>query len=97
MNFILMCVRELMNLIILLLVGILLMMAGAVQRGSNVKSDLSRSILEGKETVDADPNVKIVYKYLPADIDTYYRLGPHNKPSEMYAPIFNESEMDFMR
>lgn len=86
-----------MNLIILLLVGILLMMAGAAQKDSNVKRDLSRSILEGKEGVDADPNVKIVYKYLPADIDTYYRLGPHNRPSDMFAPIFDENEMDFMR
>ena len=89
--------NERMNFIILLLVGVLMMMAGATRKSSSAGVSLSRAIVRGEEGIDEDPNVKIVYKYLPADVDTFYRLGVHNKPSDLYQPIFNENEMELIR
>jgi hypothetical protein len=78
------------GLIILLLVGIVMMMAGAIKRQGKVGDSMRRAVLAGEDRVEGDPNIRIVYKYLPQDIDTFYRVGDHNVPSKLYAPIFSE-------
>ena len=85
------------SFIILLLVGIVMMMAGAVQKRDSAKAAVNRAVLAGADTVDEDPSVRVVYKYLERDIDTFYREGDHNVPSTMYATIFEENSLDYLR
>jgi hypothetical protein len=82
------------GLITLLLVGILLMAAGAIKKRDDREKNINDAILRGETTVQRDPNTRIVYKYLPQDLDTFYRVGDHNVPSKLYAPIFDENTED---
>ena len=85
------------GLIILLLVGIVMMMAGAIKKGGYAGESFKRSVLAGDDTVEGDPDVRIVYRYLPTDIDTFYRVGDHNVPSKLYEPIFTEDSTERLR
>jgi hypothetical protein len=82
------------GLVTLLLVGILLMAAGAIKKRDDREKNINNAILRGETTVGQDPNTRIVYKYLPQDIDTFYRVGDHTVPSKLYAPIFENNTED---
>ena len=67
------------GLIVLLLVGIILMTA------NSVKTKGIASASTGKE--------KVVYKYLPLDIDAFYRQEGISKPSKLYYSLFQEEDL----
>ena len=80
------------GLVILLLVGIIFMVANSVKIKTtqlNSQADVSAG------NTPTEPGVKVVYKYLPLDLDTYYRVGDMHTPSKVYYSMFtnNESEL----
>ena len=78
------------GLIILLLVGIIFMVANAVKTTTQHQLQLNT-----EDATGVPSNVKVVYKYLPLDLDTFYRVGDMHTPSKLYASMFlqNESEL----
>jgi hypothetical protein len=66
------------GLIILLLVGIILMTANSVKT----------KVIQKNEKDE-----KIVYKYLPLDIDAFYREEGVSKPSKLYYSLFQEEDL----
>lgn len=71
-----------MGLLVLLLVGIILMTANSV-KASKAKSTASSS----------SDGTKIVYKYLPLDIDAFYRQEAVSKPTTLYYSMFNSEDI----
>ena len=63
-----------MGLIVLLLVGIILITA------NTAKAKVQKTGTSGE---------KVVYKYLPLDIDAFYRQEIVSKPSKLYYSMFN--------
>ena len=78
------------GLVILLLVGIIFMVANAVKTKTQ---ELNGQEPNG-EHPDPESKVKVVYKYLPLDLDTYYRMGDMHTPSKLYYSMFNYNEND---
>lgn len=68
------------GLIVLLLVGIILMTANSVKAQKTATST-------------DEKGQKVVYKYLPLDIDTFYRQESVSKPSKLYYSLFQEEDL----
>lgn len=69
------------GLIILLLVGIILITGNAAKvRGE-------------KKAVKNEKGEKVVYKYLPLDLDAFYRQDAISKPSKIYYSMFTEEDI----
>ena len=68
------------GLIVLLLVGIILMTANSVKQ-------------KATKTTTNEKGEKIVYKYLPLDIDAFYRHEGVSKPSKLYYSLFQEEDL----
>lgn len=66
-----------MGLVVLLLVGVILMTANNVKASKEKKG--------GKE--------KVVYKYLPFDIEEFYRQDAVRKPSKLYYSMFTDEDV----
>lgn len=66
------------GLIVLLLVGFILMTA-------NVAKTKASNAPQGKE--------KVVYKYLPLDMDVFHRQDGMNKPSKLYYSLFEQEDV----
>jgi hypothetical protein len=62
----------------LLLVGIILMTANSVKATKVSKNDKGE---------------KVVYKYLPLDIDAFYRHEGISKPSKLYYSMFQDEDL----
>ena len=69
------------GLIILLLVGVILMTANSVKAKGTSSSPKN------------EKGEKIVYKYLPLDIDAFYRHETISKPSKLYYSLFQEEDL----
>lgn len=67
-----------MGLIVLLLVGIILVTANTAKASIQKKSPAGE---------------KVVYKYLPLDIDAFYRHEAVSKPSKLYYSMFTEEDI----
>ena len=70
------------GLIILLLVGIILMTGNAAK----VRA-------EKKPTTGGANGEKVVYKYLPLDMDAFYRQDAISKPSTLYHSMFTNEDI----
>lgn len=71
------------SLIVLLLVGIILMTANAA-KAKTVPKKAHQETKDGK---------KIVYKYLPLDLDAFYRQEAVGKPSKLYYSMFEDENI----
>jgi uncharacterized membrane-anchored protein len=69
------------GLIILLLVGIILMTGNAAK----VRAE--------KKGTTNEKGEKVVYKYLPLDLDAFYRQDAISKPSKIYYSMFTDEDM----
>jgi hypothetical protein len=67
------------GLVILLFIGIVLIVANAAAR-------------KLAPTRDATGTPRVVYRYLPRDLDTYLRQDD-NQPSVLYRALFNEENI----
>ena len=67
------------GLIMLLLIGIILMTANGVKAKKKATGDSS--------------GTKVVYKYLPLDIDAFYRHEGISKPSKLYYSMFQDEDL----
>lgn len=67
-----------MGLIVLLMVGIILMTA------NTAKTKIENKVTSGE---------KVVYKYLPLDMDAFYRQESISKPSKIYYSIFTQEDV----
>jgi hypothetical protein len=67
------------GLIVLLLVGIILMTA------NTAKARSQKTPTNGSE--------KVIYKYLPLDIDAFYRQEFVSKPSKLYYSMFSNEDL----
>lgn len=74
-----------MGLIILLLVGIILMTGNAAKVRAEKKATTSGAKSEHGE--------KVVYKYLPLDMDAFYRQDAISKPSTLYHSMFTAEDI----
>lgn len=68
------------GLIMLLLIGIILMTANGVKA-------------KKKATTGDASGTKVVYKYLPLDIDAFYRHEGISKPSKLYYSMFQDEDL----
>lgn len=62
---------------------IVLLLVGIILMTAN--SVKAKNAATGKE--------KVVYKYLPLDIDTFYRHEGVSKPSKLYYSLFQEEDL----
>jgi hypothetical protein len=67
------------GLIILLFMGIVLLVANAAVR-------------RNAPSTGEDGNPRVIYKYLPRDLDTYLRQD-ENQPSILYKSLFNDENI----
>ena len=72
----------------LLLVGVILMMAGGIKARDHANTQTKNEIINNEEGT----NVKIVYKYLPRNLDSFYTVG--ETPSKLYTTMFDSSVDD---
>lgn len=78
----------------LLLVGIILLVFNALQQSQRRVQDRTRATLDDEYN---GKDIKVVYRYLPRDLDDYLRSGDVFVPSKMYSSVFNENEDDLRR
>jgi hypothetical protein len=78
----------------LLLVGIILLVFNALQQSQRRAQDRTRATLDDEYS---GKDIKVVYRYLPRDLDDYLRSGDVFVPSKMYSSVFNENEDDLRR
>lgn len=78
----------------LLLVGIILLVFNALQQSQRRVQDRTRATLDDEYS---GKDIKVVYRYLPRDLDDYLRSGDVFVPSKMYSSVFNENEDDLRR
>jgi len=82
------------GLIILLLVGIILMTANAVKTKSETLADTTTTggpidPVTGTPLPTKIGDKEVIYKYLPVDIDEFFRQDAVSKPSKLYWGMFN--------
>ena len=70
-----------MTAAIVFLIGLVLLLIGKIRREEAVKEKQKQHILTNE-----DSDKTIVYKYLPRDIDTFYRT--QETPSKLYSSMF---------
>jgi len=70
-----------MTAAIVFLIGLVLLLIGKIRREEAVKEKQKQDILTNE-----DSDKTIVYKYLPRDIDTFYRT--QETPSKLYSSMF---------
>jgi hypothetical protein len=78
----------------LLLVGIILLIFNGLQQSQRRLEDRTRISVDDEY---ASKDVKVVYRYLPRDLDDYLRSGDVFVPSKMYSSVFTGNEDDLRR
>jgi hypothetical protein len=78
----------------LLLVGIILLIFNGMQQNQRRLDDRTRVSVDDDYT---SKDVKVVYRYLPRDLDDYLRSGDVFVPSKMYSSVFTGNEDDLRR
>lgn len=78
----------------LLLVGIILLIFNGLQQSQRRLEDRTRASVDDEYT---SKDVKVVYRYLPRDLDDYLRSGDVFVPSKMYSSVFTGNEDDLRR
>jgi hypothetical protein len=78
----------------LLLVGIILLIFNGMQQNQRRLDDRTRVSVDDEYT---SKDVKVVYRYLPRDLDDYLRSGDVFVPSKMYSSVFTGNEDDLRR
>lgn len=73
-----------MGLVVLLLVGVILITANAAK---------VRAEKTAPDATTAPNGEKIVYKYLPLDLDAFYRQDAISKPSTLYHAMFSNEDL----
>lgn len=79
-----------LGLVVLLLVGIIFLVGNSVKIKTKQLEEQQTGITESGE----QSNIKVVYKYLPLDIDTFYRVGDMHTPSKLYYSMFSNDESE---
>jgi len=83
-----------MIILAIFLVGIIFLVGNAVLVRQR-QIDQRAKIVTGEDpssTEDTDnTNAQVVYRYLPRDLDEYYR-GDVNVPSKLYSPMFTQND-----
>lgn len=80
-----------MLILAIFLVGIIFLVGNAVLVRQRLL-DQRVKVVAGEAEEDDDQNSKqVVYRYLPRDLDEYYR-GDVNVPSKLYSPMFTEND-----
>lgn len=81
------------GLIILLLVGIILMTANAAKSKETASVPLPSDVPIDPATGQPLPakvgNAHVIYKYIPMDLDEFFRQDAVSKPSKLYYSMFN--------
>jgi len=73
--------------VVVLLIGIVLLAMGkAKQSDDRLIRQKNALMMDGDDVIQDD--VRVVYKYLPRDIDTFYRVGDQFLPSKLYSSMF---------
>ena len=72
---------------LLIILGIVLLAMGKAKKSDDLLIRQKNALLmDGDDAIQDD--VRIVYKYLPRDIDTFYRVGDQFQPSKLYSSMF---------
>jgi len=83
------------GLAILLLVGIIFMVANAVKiKAEQVASQQQAVIDDVGAGTEGTSGVKIIYKYLPLDLDAFYRSNDMNTPGKLFYSMFASNADD---
>jgi hypothetical protein len=81
------------SFVVLIIIGIVLLAMGkAKQSDDRLIRQKNALIMDGDDVIQDD--VRIVYKYLPRDIDTFYRVGDQFQPSKLYSSMFVDTTED---
>lgn len=79
----------------LLLVGIILLVFNAMQQKQRRLEDRASATLSDEQYKGKD--IKVVYRYLPRDLDDFLRSGDVFVPSKMYSSVFTGNEDELRR
>lgn len=81
------------SFVLLIIVGIVLLALGKAKKSDDTLLRQKNALqMDGDDAVQDD--VRIVYKYLPRDIDTFYRVGDQFLPSKLYSSMFVDNTED---
>jgi hypothetical protein len=81
------------SFVVLIIIGIVLLAMGkAKQSDDRLIRQKNALVMDGDDVIQDD--VRIVYKYLPRDIDTFYRVGDQFQPSKLYSSMFVDTTED---
>lgn len=69
---------------VVFLIGVMLMLLGAIRERDARFEKTRKQILNNEE---GDEDTRIVYKLLPRDLDTFYRV--QETPSKLYSSLFS--------
>ena len=73
--------------VLLILIGVVLLAFGSSkQKDDQLNRQKNALLMDGDDAVHDD--VRVVYKYLPRDLDTFYRVGDEFRPSKLYSSMF---------
>ena len=77
----------------LIIVGIVLLAMGKARESSDTLIRQKNALLmDGDDAIQDD--MRVIYKYLPRDIDTFYRVGDAFQPSKLYSSMFVDNTED---
>ena len=77
----------------LIIVGIVLLAMGKARESSDTLIRQKNALLmDGDDAIQDD--MRVIYKYLPRDIDTFYRVGDAFHPSKLYSSMFVDNTED---
>jgi len=81
------------SFVVLIIIGIVLLTMGKAKQADEILIRQKKALLmDGDDAIQDD--VRIVYKYLPRDIDTFYRVGDQFQPSKLYSSMFVDTTED---
>ena len=79
--------------VFLIIIGIVLLAMGKAKQSDDLLIRQKNALLmDGDDAIQDD--VRVVYKYLPRDIDTFYRVGDQFQPSKLYSSMFVDTTED---
>jgi hypothetical protein len=75
----------------LLLVGIIFLVAHAVQERQRRLNARVKLLTGDEQDLDLKPGEQVVYRYLPRDLDDFYRSDV-TIPSKLYGDMFTQNQ-----